>query len=304
MELARHVLALAVIAASSSAFALDQLSDDTMANTTGQAGLTTTTILPAGGLTGKFDWTDTNGGTGGPAAFAGTNGSAADVQAAFKLTGKSTMTIDVGATAGGAADLLMDISTDAVTGLTTTITSASVCANSNVNTSTGACSASSSILSLPAAGVAITLKGLDLQVLLGASSATQHFITATLPATFNLTIGTGTTAGNAPQLSILDPNNNSGASTQGGIGVSELLVAPTGASTTTVDACTTTATAFCTAALTGGLPGLLVQSNATLNITAYNTTLGNVAGTPTAAIGNVGVYGLSMNGTSTMISGH
>jgi hypothetical protein len=287
---------------SSSAFALEALSDAALSAATGQAGLTITTVLPAAGVTGIFDYTDTNGGTGGPAAFATSNPNGADVLASFKLTGKSTMTVDAGATGGGAANVLFDITTDTVTGLTASITSASACATSN--DTKGVCSAGSSILSLPAAGVAITLKGLDLQVLLGASSA-QHFITASLPATFNLTIGTGSATGSASQLSVLDPNNFTSAATSGGIGVGELLIDPTVASTTTIDACTTTATTTCTAALTGGLAGLLIQSNATVDVVAYNVTLGNVGTTsPTAAIGNIALYNLAMSGISVMVSGH
>jgi len=301
MTSARIALALAITALSQASFALQPLPDDTLADTTGQAGLTVTTVLGTG-VSGILDYTDENGGTGGPAAFATSNPNSADILASFTLTGKTTMTLDAGATTAGAANVLVDISTDTTTGLTTKISSVSACATSK--DTVGVCSAGSPILSLPASGISLVLKGLDLQVLLGAGS-TQHFVTASLPSTFNLTIGTGSAAGSAPQLSLLDPNNYTSAATAGGIGVGELLVAPTGASTTTIDSCTTTATATCTAALTGGLAGLLVQTNATLNINAYNITLGNVGTTtPTAPIGSVAIYGLALAGVSTMISGH
>ena len=304
MKLARHALALAIIAASSSAFALDQLTDDALSNATGQAGLTIITNM-GGGVAGTLDYTDTDGSLGsGSAAFAsGTYTSKADVLVGFNLTGKTTTTIDVGAN-GNLSNVVVDVSTDTTTGFTTSLTSVTSCANSNVSTSTGVCSTgSASILSLPATGVAITLKGLDLQVTLGSASASTHFISAALPSTFNLTIGTGTAAGAAPQLSILDPNNFSSAATAGGIGVSELLIAPTNVAgtTTTVDACTTTVTAMCAS----GIAGLQIKSNAILNVTAYNVALGQVGtGTATAAIGNVALDGLNTSTMTTFISGH
>jgi len=320
MKLSCIAAAVALLSAGTGAFAMETLSDDALSNASGQAGLTITTIIGSGDG-GILAYSDTNGRTGTNAptstSFYTNNTFAGDLLAGFTLSGTVTTTIDVGATsASGPADLLVDISTSTATPLKTTINWLGVCATAGdasglcggtTATSTVAPSSAgfSNILAIPAAGVAISLGGADIELLLGATSA-QHFITATLPSSFNLTIGTGSTTGAAPQLSLLDPNNYFTAAKAGGIGFSELSITPTAATTTTIDACTTTATATCTNALTGGLAGLLIQSSGgSYNIVADNVTMGNIGTTaPTAAIGNVAIYGFNPTGTSTMVSGH
>jgi hypothetical protein len=283
---------------------LEPIADAALADTTGQAGLEITTTFPSTGLTGIFHYEDTDGGAGNSSAdFVTGNPDAANLLAGFKLTGKMLTTLDVGANASSQANVLIETTTDS-TGLGLTINSLSTCAASQ-DTSSGCNSGfGSDILALPAGGLTVTLANMDLKLLLGASNS-QHFISMDLPASFNITVGTGNTANDAPQFSLLDPNNVVSSTSAGGIGVSELQITQTAASTTTVDACASAATITCSAALTGGLSGLLIQSNAQLNVTAYNVTLGDVgSATPSAAIGNVAVYGLSMSGVSIMVSGH
>lgn len=323
MKLGSLAAAVAMVSACSAAYAMDTLNDAAMADTTGQAGLTITTTLGAS-VGGIFDYTDTNGVTGTTAtsgSFTSTGTFAADLLSGFKVSGKITTTVDVGATTSstGPADLLVDISS---TNLSVTLNWVGVCANGtagatgeaacgSTGTSSTAPSSSqySNVFLLPAGGVVLNLSNIDIQALLGAANGSQDFLTVTLPNTFTLTLGTNSASTTTtPQFALLDPNNYSSATTAGGIGVGELSVNPSTNLVVDISACNGTSTggggggSGCAA----GQQGLLATiATGTTDVHLYNVVLGNVGTTsPTASIGNVALYGLNLAGTSVLVAGH
>lgn len=308
MKLGAIAAAVAMISACSGAYAMESLDDDAMSDATGQAGLTITTTLGTG-VGGIFDYTDTNGKTGTGATAGGfftNNTQSAELLAGFSLSGKIVSTVDVGALTAGNADLFIDTQS---TNFTTTLNWLGVC--SDANSTNGQCNGTGTastaptastttfepILGLPSTGVQVSLANFDAQIILGSASTTQHFMTITLPSTFSLTLGTG---GTTPQFSLLDGNNYTSGATEGGIGMSQLTVTPTGALTTTVDACNGSgvATTFCSATAPAGLQ-VTVAANSTFNIVATNVVLGNVGSTSTtSSIGNVALYSFNAGGTT------
>lgn len=318
-------LAAAVVIGGScpTAFAMVEMSDFALSGASAQGGLTITSKLGAS-VGGIFDYTDTNGVTGTSAtagSFTSTGTFAADLLSGFKVSGTVKTTVDIGATTSstGPADMLVDISS---TNLAITLNWVGVCPNGTSGASgEAACGATgssstapsssqySNVLLLPSGGVSLNLSNIDIQALLGAANGSQDFLTITLPASFVLSLGTNSaSATTTPQFALLDPNNYSSSATAGGIGVGELVIAPTSAITTDVSACNNVSAggggggSGCAAGQAGLLATIAVG---TVTVNMYNVVLGNVgSSSPSASMGNVGLYGLNLAGTSVLVAGH
>jgi hypothetical protein len=332
MKLAQSVLATAMLLATcANVHAMEALDDDSMAGTTGQAGITFYTNLNI--TNSVFTYQDTDGLANAGSttanssatvkayspAFAGFAGTgqggdmnvrnlgmfSSSIQAGAAYTNLAAnaapmvATIDVGANSGGQAVLNLGIS---IPQLNVSFSGIDVC-QATVTTTVGPCASGASIITSPS--VDLVIQNLTMNFQLG-NSAQGHLALISNGATpISLALGT---ANSTNKIVIVDPNN-----TNGGIGVGLLSVTgldlgdgSTNAKSTFLDACSNTITTNCG---TSANPGLLLSfgssTMSSVGMFMQNVTLGDTsAGTPSPAIGNVALTGVNLGGTSVRIVGH
>lgn len=185
--LKKLVLASAIIAASSSAFAMQSMDDESLSATTGQDGLTITLDTNLSNL--DIAWIDRDGISGGSYTHAGgVNISPVGIAALGQV-----ITIDAGGTAGdttGNGQLRVNISTTGTTTINLNNTIVSVGDAYDNASKTGVIAHDSTIgnqvqvVKFDATAQLQIAAGMNTTILLGNLSATEHFIhaTASLPS--------------------------------------------------------------------------------------------------------------------------
>lgn len=273
MKFNKILLATAIAAASTSAFAMEAMDEASLSSTTGQDGLT---VNIANDL-GAFDVIlhDKNGFTGNTSAGAivikGIDLGAMDV----------TATIDAGATGASTTDTALNIAITNNTNLSVNLGTLRV-ANSNRDNSGGwgTSDAGTAVLSL---GTVTVSSGNLMNIQLG-NEPQGAFVK------LNAVLSTGLTL---TGFTILD----AGGSVSGGGIKTDLSVtnAGGGALNTAID-------------IDANTSGLVMTVNTLgtggMDVHMSNLIVGNVGASPTPAIGDVEIVGLNLAGTAITVSGH
>lgn len=316
----KNVVGLLCLFGATGAYALESMDDTSMADTSGQAGITVTANLQTG-TTAGVGYTDRNGFTN----FTTAGGDIYLRRFSFPLS--FTAVLDVGAASAAATTAALQVSVALPSALTMTF---------NTNSSTGLgvgvmdfcqtpasgfCAYGSAndyaVMMAPTTGVTFTLGSTNLKLIyLGDTSGSTHTAVLTDTAASTLTItGSQTT----PNIALVDPGSvTTVGTTIGGAGAKTITVsglefgsaASQSASTSvTFDICSTTATTVCPVAKTGGNAGLLVNvgSGAMTNVSvvASGVAIGNVGtGSTNNGLGTVALTNLNLANTSVMIYPH
>ena len=334
MKFAQSVLTVALLLAlSANVYAMESMGDDSMADTTGQVGISIYMDLNVSNSTFSYkdpdglanaDSTDANSSAMvkaySPAfnGFSGT-GDGADlnvrdltvfsstIQAGSGYTNASgnaapmLTTIDVGANSSHEAVVNLNIS---IPQLNISFTGIDVC-SSTVSAGVAPCTSGFSVVKAPSS-MDLVIQNLTLNFQLGYAALGHLALVSGGSTPMSMALGT---AGGTNKVVIADPNN-----TNGGIGLGLLSVTgldlgdgSTAAKSTYIDACSSTVSANCSSSDAPG--GLLISFGSStmgnVGVFMQNVTFGDTgASTPSPSIGNITLTSLGMGGASVRIVGH
>jgi len=308
----KALLASAVLALSTGAYAMEAMDDQSLSDATGQQGLTITTALKVSGAT--MVYTDSDGLT-----TSGTYNKSGDlvVQGIGISDGSGNgagivTTIDVGGdnVVTAASKALLNIGITGTTNLvmafnTISVISTGVDGTNNPNLGGTTVGVLSNVINTTGAQTLTVASGYSIQVQLGSGASNFAALSGNL-GTITLGSVAVTTGAYSGANNAIFLKDSSGGVSGGQLGIAGLQVSGlnlgTVAAPTLVDVCNGVAVGVCTAADTTGIDIVI----STVGLTSVALTMANItAGSAsTASLGSVYLSGLNLSGTKINIAGH
>lgn len=290
----KHFAKLALVSAiamSSSAFAMEALEDEALAEMTGQDGVTISITPPAGGITMSTVIHDTDPAVDGAIVIGNPLGAAGHtltsittpVGQAIDILVDATGDVDAG-TAGNQASLLVNITIP--TG--TTINTGSISAAQSNGAGVAVTNQTSAIMD----NIAITLGATTLAMTLGNEVATTGQMML-----LNTTMTGGLSLAN---FALRDANGGNGTAASGGSAIRATNIAINNAGASTDLA----VNARIDVVPTGLQMNLVTLGTGGMDMSITGLRFGSTSATDNVAIGNVDVIGLNLAGTLIRVAGH